>query len=229
MAQGKPSFLYIHSIGFEYYTIGKSPLAFHFIETVVKDLDVLSPGSLKESIKVFIQQNQILPSNLIILLSQTVFFEKDIAGGLPDQAEAQKQEFIDSVPFENSKIKTYPIAQGIKTVVINADITDTIKSAFEENGFVVEAVTPAIVMDGEIVEENGSLSSQSVGNVFNKWNFLKENSFDVKIASIPVAEAPKEEKKQSKKINKELIVLSGVFAFLVIVLIIVILISLKQG
>ncbi|MDO8661435.1 MAG: hypothetical protein Q7K43_06095, partial [Candidatus Woesearchaeota archaeon] len=71
--------LYVQRSGFYYRENAKDAPVLHysFLPSVVSDLDVIDSKVLAESIKVFITDNKLKAKECVIVVSESVYFEKD--------------------------------------------------------------------------------------------------------------------------------------------------------
>ncbi len=214
MALQQTGIIYVRSNGFDFY--GNKMVngaRFDFPLTAVKDLDVINKGELEETISTFIEKNQILPANCIIVASESVCFEKDFVDIALDQQENRTREFLENIPFEEVNTKTFPIERGNKIVAVNKNFYETIKTGFENKGFVVEGVTPSLVLGTALGNTEHGLSPEAITILFEKYNMLKENSFRMDEKKLVIV--PKNTEASSKKvIHKKIIFLSGFFILL---------------
>lgn len=171
--------LYVQRTGFYYKDSTKDSPVLHygFPPTVVSDLDVIDSKALTESIKVFITDNKLAAKECVIVVSESVYFEKDYAGITKEQEQPVTQLFIDSVPFENVLTKTYLIENGIKVVVANKDFCLALKTVFDTNNLLVAAITPAVILG---VKEGDDMTA-TFSLFFEKYEFIKQNNFSLSI------------------------------------------------
>ncbi|GEM_PF-5555726 len=218
--------IYLFREGFDFYVNDASPaVRFVFPESVVKDLDVLHKTELHEAVKAFIDQNQIVSGECIIVVSEHVYFEKDFTNVAEDQKEATIQGFVDTVPFESSFVKTFPIAGGWKVAVVNKDLCTSLQEAFTQKGFIISAITPVVVLGTTLTEEGNGLTVDSIRLLFEKYSVLKQNNFLTKLQMeekkpiLPDTATKTASVPPTKQINKKVIGLVGVFIILVLILI----------
>lgn len=117
-----------------------SILSIEFPSNVIRDLEVINQAELNKSIKSFIEGNKLFPANVIVVLANTVIFEKQISPEKHDEQQALVQAFLDQVPFEEVSFKLIPYDKGIRIMAINSQFISDFKTAFESSGFLVEGV-----------------------------------------------------------------------------------------
>lgn len=212
--------LYVQRNGFYYQDDGKnsSTLRYNFLPSVVLDLDILDAKAFAESIKAFIVNNKLSAKECIIVISESVYFEKDYIGITKEQEQPVTQLFVDSVPFENVLTKTYLIENGIKVVVANKDFCLGIKNACDANGLAVAAITPAVIVGAR---ESDDITA-TFALFFEKYEFLKQNKF-LLLNSVPTKKTPLVQNVQPgatpKQSYKRTIILVIVFLLLIFILI----------
>jgi hypothetical protein len=121
------------------------PLVFNFSPEMISDLEIVNSPELITGLRNFIEQNKIKPGPLVIIVAQSVYFEKNYTGQNPPTPE-EVDSFIDTVPFSTVSSKLFRVISGFKQVVINRDFYESLKSTFEEMGFQVTAVVPGFAL-----------------------------------------------------------------------------------
>lgn len=214
--------LYVQRNGIYYKNnIKDSPiLHYNFLPAAICDLDIIDSKVLTNSIKTFIDNNKLSTSECIIIISESVYFEKDYIGITKEEELSAIQLFIDNIPFENVLSKTFLIENGIKVVVANKDFCLALKSAFDDNGLQVIAISPAVSVGIREIDD----ITASFNIFFDKYDFIKQNNFPlvaqqaqlVKNYSQQQIKHPGVSQKQS---NKRIFVLIGFFILLIGILI----------
>ncbi len=214
MAVQQIGIIYLRANGFDFYGNKMvNGIRFDFPLTAVKDLDVVNKGELEESISTCIEKNQILTANSIIVISESVCFEKDFVDIPLDQQENLTRAFLENIPFEQINTKTFPIERGEKIVSVNKDLYEAVKTGFENKGFLIEAVAPSLVLGTALGNTEHGLSAEAITILFEKYTMLKENSFAMDEKK-QVAEPKKTEENGKRAMNKKLVFLSGIFILL---------------
>lgn len=215
--------IYIQRNGFYYKESAENAVAFHFsfLPSVVSDLDVIDNKTLSSSIVSFIQQNNLQAKDCIIVVSESVYFEKDYAGITKEQEQPVTQLFVDSIPFENVLVKTYLIENGIKIVAANRELCAAIKNAFETSAFTVSSITPTVALG---TRETNAIDD-TFKSFFEKYEFLKEDSFPLFVTQRAKKSSQTDGKNitTQKKSNMRTIFLIVVFFILIFILVIMLL------
>lgn len=229
MASPNQNIVYLFRDGFDYYGSQMSGgIRFIFPKTSVSDLDVLNKQELKDAIKSFIDQNQILVGNYIIVVSERVYFEKDFLNIAAEQQNSVLQSYLDTVPFENTLVKTFPIENGFKAVVVNKDLCLVLQEAFLEKGFAIDGVTPVLILGTALTGGENGLSADSIRLLFEKYSILKQNSFSVQTEEAKKlfsSQNPPLPKSITKEVNKKLIALLAIFILLLAILVVVVIVN----
>lgn len=238
MAKYQLGIIYILRDEFQVFVPGlPSVLQFKFIPEIVRDLDIVNKELLYNVLKIFIINNNIPKTSFIIVIADSASIIKDFVSPTqpdqqpvqPEQLLKQADEFLEQIPFEEISSKSYPIDNGIRAYGTNKEMYESIKEAFLVEGFEILMVLPAIAMGPE-VNTKASLEGDTINNILKNYplvvkdyNLLKQplqpaQSKDTSKETSEASETSKQEKKPDKK---RVIILSAVFAVLIIVLIIV--------
>lgn len=144
-------------------------------QEVIRDLEITSQTALETLIHTFVVREKLTPTSLILVLSQEVYFEKDIGKSDGEEKEKLVQQFVDTVPFTTTSEKVFQIRGSYKLVVINRALYDAFKTAFEKEKFPVSAAIPELVLPG--IGVKGALSADSCRVIAKKLPALEEQSF----------------------------------------------------
>lgn len=121
------------------------PFVFKFTSSMISDLEVVNHNELSQGIKGFIESTKLKSGQVVLILSESVYFEKDFAG--PESpSQSSIDNFVETVPFSSTSSKLFKVGSGYKLVVVNRDLYEPLKKAFELNGFSVAAVVPGFVL-----------------------------------------------------------------------------------
>lgn len=219
---------------------------FPFSPDLVQNLDVINKLQLVNSIGSFIQTNKLIPSSLIIILADSVIFQKSLSlqknqeDGLPqedktinksqidfsikEQQEKEIKKFLDSVPFEEILAK---VVNNTRLVATNKDLLETIVHPFKKMGCNVEAIVPAFMYQ-QYIDFSQGLSQNIAKIVLQQGDLLKLGNM---LTNQQAVESKQDSNDQPQNVPKEKpnntrqFVLIAIFVFLIIVLVIVYLIS----
>lgn len=191
-----------------------------FPPDVVSNVDVINFKECRNLIKSFIETNKILPSNITIIASKNILFEKDFPK-TDENVTEQVQKFTDNIPFENLYSKVYQLEKSVRISALNKDYFDLVKKTFEENGSIIISAEPIWAMGNEQITQNG-LDSNTAHELLMHTESIKGYNF---LHAEPTSITTQQNKENffSNPKNKRAIVLLLVFIILVVVLIVVIL------
>jgi len=150
------------------------PVIFNFNESMMTDLEVINREELKSKLQAFVVEKKIKPSPLLMVLEDSVYFEKNYTGPTaPSMEEVQK--FIDTVPFSAVSSKLFKVGNGYKMVVINRELYEALDQIFEKLGFPLMSVVPGFILS--TVNAPPKFSSESCRVIYKKMDEILANSF----------------------------------------------------
>lgn len=212
---------------------------FNFTQDLVVNSDVVNKEKLMGLIGTFIKLFKMVPSSLVIILSDDVIYVKDFtdafkepsSGALKEntdyvQDRDQVQNFLENVPFENVLAKVIK-AKGVnRAVAVNKDLIRVITNAFANKGSVVEAVIPGFLY-GQSAKLASGLNAVNARIILENVEVLKLGNLltnQDEMSSLQTSESEigltmHEQTKKPRNIRQ--FILIGAFVFLLIVLIIV--------
>lgn len=189
-------------------------LTLTFPETVVKNLEIVNQEALENQIRQFVESSEIVPAELTIILSSDILFEKEIAGG--SEENANRQKFLDSLPFESIYKIVIPKDQKPHITTVNRNFVDGIIQSFTKLDFTVVRAIPY-----EFLRKN-SIETVNVGNamdIIKKSESMKlYNMLDYTQQKQVVASVGDKNEKKSSEGKLRLYLLIGVLAVMGILL-----------
>ncbi len=221
---------------------------FPFSQELVQNLDVINKVELVNSIGSFIQTNKVIPSSVIIILADSVIFQKDITSlqknqevGLPseedktinkpqidfgnkEQQEKEIKNFLDSVPFEEILAK---VVNNTRLVATNKDLLEGVVHSFKKIGCSVEAIVPAFMYQ-QYIDFSQGLSQNVAKIILQQGDLLKLGNMLTNQQAVDAKQDPNDQPQnvpKEKPNNTRQFILISIFVFLIIVLVIVYLIS----
>ncbi|HUQ84937.1 MAG TPA: hypothetical protein VM077_01310 [Candidatus Limnocylindrales bacterium] len=249
--------IFLQKDKFDFYSPGLVKIIeFRFVPEIVRDLEIINSDLLASLIKLFVENNKIMSSELLLVLADNSCFIKDfifpvrIQAGNPqidaqvapilsssEDQEKQKEDvksFIDHIPFENVATRNFPLRNGTKVLAVNKDFYIAVKNAFEKVGFKVSAVYPGVVFQNNIGSKP-VMDIISANIIFQQADMVRENNLLKEDKTFqPVVEKVDNDKgekkdfvvqdfddKPGKKSNKRLFMMIGIFAVLIIILVVV--------
>ncbi|TSC88142.1 MAG: Uncharacterized protein G01um101416_165 [Microgenomates group bacterium Gr01-1014_16] len=151
------------------------PLELKFSDASIKDLEIVNQSELENQVKAFGSARQLHPGELIFVLTANVVFEKDLSKIPRSDRSAQIQAFLDSIPLSSISHKIFRVQNAEKLIVLNRNLHDGLKKAFEAVGFSVSAVIPGVMLGDIGVQE--STTAESCRVISKKIDFIRANSF----------------------------------------------------
>ncbi|KKT40278.1 hypothetical protein A3K29_02705 [Candidatus Collierbacteria bacterium RIFOXYB2_FULL_46_14] len=138
------SFLYLDSghLYFVYPGLEK-PIKFNYPPKAISDLEINDRSLLVNGLDASLFSQKVTPGPLIIILSKNITFQKKMEIGTQEET---KQEFLESIPFENVSIKHYNAHNGGPLLVTNKDFFQEFQTIFSARGFSIEAIIPEAVL-----------------------------------------------------------------------------------
>lgn len=221
---------------------------FPFSQELVQNLDVINKVELVNSIGSFIQTNKVISSSVIIILADSVIFQKDLTSlqknqevGLPseedktinkpqidfgnkEQQEKEIKNFLDSVPFEEILAK---VVNNTRLVATNKDLLEGVVHSFKKIGCSVEAIVPAFMYQ-QYIDFSQGLSQNVAKIILQQVDLLKLGNMLTNQQAVDVKQDPNDQPQnvpKEKPKNARQFVLIAIFVFLIIILVIVYLAS----
>ena len=215
----QPALLYLDKNGFYFFENGlPTVISLAFLETSVKDMDVINGASLMAQVKSFIEQYRITPASITIVLSPNITFEKEIAGLPADEQEDAVKKFAETIPFDSIMSKNYPIEKGVKVIGYNEDLYQELKVSFEKNGFGIDMVIPYQLLGGDqqLIQ---NLTTDNAAQFLKKAGGYRQSSMlAFEKDKQPQSQNPIKKGVPTKKSNVRLYAMIGVFAVLFVIL-----------
>lgn len=212
------SVIYIDRTNLYYYGGNvHTPVAFPFPKTAVNDMEIISETELTTQIEEWIKAHKIEPTQTILLLSNSVYFQKEIPPDTPmDKQTEMKKQFIDNVPFNDTHLQEIQVAKSTLLVAINTEFVYAIRDIFHSFGFNIEAIAPVAEIYG--LQPISSFSVTVAQDALKK--ITKSNGFPLH----PVEENPSSQSEDplpQPQSNHRLFIMLGVFIILIGILAIV--------
>lgn len=236
--------IYLHRDRFEIFSpIPPRILEFNFVTDLVRDMEIINKDFLLNILKIFIQNNKLSPTNLIIVVANNACFIRDFTRDTTEKTPVEKtqeinaqiDEFLEHVPYEEVAGKSLDFQKGIRVFAVNQELYEVLKFAFEQEGFAVDSVIPAGVFANEI-QQLPALTLPGANSIIQnsfmvkKYNFLnnpiqehqvKQEAHEEPVEEVQVQEVDQDTPPKPKNDHKREIMLGGLFGFLLIVLVIV--------
>ncbi|OGG03580.1 hypothetical protein A2W14_03315 [Candidatus Gottesmanbacteria bacterium RBG_16_37_8] len=175
--------------GLDYFDLSqKKVFPFNFSLKLISDLEIINRNELETQMFLFINYYKIQPVPLIILLTADVCFELPITESNETNFENIVNNFLVSIPFEETAHKIYKQPKGYLLVAANKDLIDIFKYIFTKMGFTMEAVVPSSIVGINVK----TIDAAAAEFIMAKFNQLKDQSLIS--AEVRVREKKVEEK-----------------------------------
>lgn len=181
---------------------------------ITKDMEIVSADKFFQALTAWVETSKIPPCDLVIVLSDTVYFEYAIQSLAPGKEEEQIKTFLDTVPFEQSVSRVITDDSSKRVIVLSKDYYDLLLEFLEKKLFRVLALIPASLIGVKGPED--VKVDQLIKNLDDKkkYNFLSDFERHFISDSFITRNAPKD--------TKNLKIMFGVFSLLIVVLLAVI-------
>lgn len=192
---------------------------FTFPLDIVRHQEVRDGKGLTDNLEKFFSDLSISELPIIILISKALLYSKQLAESQTGIDRNLIEDFLDSVPFDNSQLAKLELSgqDSVLVVATNRLLYQKIMEAAQSVGGRVEAVVPEIIFN----LQTSVLSPQDVKEIFADKKNLESANFLVSQAANPikvepkVVENPEEtaegEKEQTPTQSKWLIILGTLF------------------
>ncbi len=198
--------------------LSPEPLTLEYPESVVEDMEFTDTRFIETQLVSWRNEEKIAESNTYIIFADECYFRQDFPK-MPLQDDPQLKVFLSMVPFEHMLSKTFQTQQAAVAVAMSKNLYRPIVQVFDALHFRVTLSLPEFAINPELLKQ--AKAAEIASKLHAQFDQLKLLSF--------VSEQEREKKiKADQKIQtglpqdkKQLILLSGVFAFLVIALIVV--------
>jgi hypothetical protein len=189
-------------------------------ESILRDGDVIVADGAYTLIKQMVKQYVLTGSQLFIVLSDLMYYEKTFSLVQSTQLENDVLNFFNVVPCESLLTKVYDIEKGKRAVAVNKILYETIRQGFALQGIPTKAIIPACVLGA--VGGKHALDAAMAGEILrNVDNLTKQSLLDAGEAN--VSESQPEEVSSSTKKKSQLPLLLGAFGVLIVILVVVVL------
>lgn len=153
--------------------IGKGK-SLEFSEDVVKHLEIVNSGKLRDMVKDFTANMS--PQNVLLLLSKDVIFQKSLSAS-EENLDIKAKDFFSKVPFKTEQIARKKIEAGGQVYLFstNAEFYKLIVEILVEAGWKISHVVPVGVFPR--LQDKNTLSPEEVGEVLESTDVLDQSNF----------------------------------------------------
>ncbi len=217
----KLALTYLTNNGLTFYS-GQDNQSFNlnFPKEVVDEMEIKNKQALIALLEDFIIRNKISSVTMMMLISPQLCFSHDFAYDDPKTLE-ETQFFVESVPFENTAVIYIDKEKMTTVIVTNKDLYSVVGEMFSKHGSILTNVTPRAVLPNLGLKDAADFDQIVAKFVLNNYAQTKNYNFQYEgkqIATTPVIDTVSVKKKS----NKQLYILIGIFMFLGLVLILLV-------
>jgi hypothetical protein len=180
----------------------------------ISNLDIIHPEHFKQNLTEFIKKNNLIFTNVLIVLSNTVVFEKDFK---PEE-QNKIQEYLDNVPFETIGLLKIPAPTGIKVIVANATFYTLLAEVFSQFGINIDYVIPESALGAPV----GAFSAATARFILTRYAELVQYRFIIDTTTVNTIQPTLVTKEEPKKKDASLKLLLPVMGVILLILIFVI-------
>lgn len=188
--------------------------------TIINNLEVLDRDELYQVIGGWAKTQTYQATDIVVLLSSGVIFEKTFNDSEKDKWDTLTLQFLDAVPFEETLSHIYTPSGGRGVVATNQELISALTQAFSTQGYQTKVVVPA-----KLQNVDQSLNSELVKKILGNMNQLyKDNMItptEEKSDYVPGTNDAKGSK-DIKKPKSQLPLLLSIFGILLAILAVVI-------
>lgn len=211
-----PSVIFFTEKGIQFASSPSTVVSLNLPATVYRDLEIQDKNAFKAALDDFIAKNKITPSEVVLILSETTYFEQEIKTTNRVTAESEAQKFLEIIPFNLVDLKVFPFAGGFKAVAINRDIHQFLSECLKLDGFQLGGVYPISAFPQ--MSSKSGLNPELIKYILKTTSSVKSLNF----LSIAPASGPQTKLSTDVQERKTEIALISVFAVLLIILVMVV-------
>lgn len=179
----------------------------------IADLEVLKPVELENMIKARLLEQKIEPTQVALILSPDIYYEKDINPAEPPQS------FLEAVPFEHLASATFSFEKKSKLIATNQDLLESITRAFESAGFTLAAIVPIFLLKQFGIEPTQGFDGKSGEVILKNFESLRPYSLFSHHEVFSQQSETTQNTSQPKSGSKRAIILVAIFVVLISILV----------
>lgn len=195
-------------------------------EAVIRDIDIVSKDGLYTLIKQWVKQYTIAAGQLVLVLSEETYFDKQFSTHEHPEVETDVLKFFDMVPYESIWTKVYSVPTGKRAIAINKAWYEAISQGFSLQGFQIKSMIPAFTL-GQLSGAS-ALDAKLVDHIMKNYDALARQSLLDATELTPAMQREQESKPSgTAKPRSNLPLYLGVFGVLMVVLVITVVMQLQ--
>jgi hypothetical protein len=206
------SILFVDKNTISFYSkSGQKPVVLTLEPDVIKDMEILSQEKLVQSLSFWMDNNKIPACDVILVLSENVYFEHAAQSLANDgAADAEIETYLGTVPLEQTVSRVLVDDASKRVVVLGRDYYDLLLDFLEKRYIRVLALFPASLLKIKSPEE--IKVDHLIKNLddYKRFNFLSDFERRIVPDSFIARNSPKD--------TKNLKIMLGLFGLLLVVL-----------
>lgn len=187
--------------------------------TIMKDLEIVDANGFANLIGSFVDNEKLNSGKVVIVVSESISFIKEIAFSDGNKKGIIVQDFTDTIPLEFPEVKVFRTSKLYKVVGVNPKYYQVLTEVMVSKGFPVVGIIP-----GGVIPEVGpadGLTIETAQKILENYDNVKSQNFmdagaEVEVASQPIITTGKPK-------GNTIYVLIGVFVIAAIALVALIL------
>jgi hypothetical protein len=186
------------------------PLTLDFPASIVLDIDIIDIESFDLLLGNFLEQSQIAVSDVLLVVSPEVYYEKDTSLSLdPTERQNQIDLFSETIPFKHLIFKDYSLGTP-RLIALNKNFYEPAIKLIEKKGFNIFTIIPFFVL-GHFNLKLENYQPAEVKEIFKKIKLLDPLSI---ISSQDIDKMVTTQIHKPKEDSKRTYILLAVFCFL---------------
>ncbi|MDO8452862.1 MAG: hypothetical protein Q7S79_03870 [bacterium] len=185
---------------------------------LIKDLEITDKNALAVFFKSCLQKHKLAVASALIVLSPQVFFETTLKSS-GDEQESEIRKFLDTIPFEAIRSKTYAQSETSTLIAVNKNLCEALVQALEQNDIGTIAVIPSSIIPPLVEKPMPGVEAA---------DYILKNIASLKLQTITqtfeINDTPRDELAplQTPR-NTRAYILGGVFTICIVILVVVLL------
>lgn len=214
--------LYIDRTNFYYYGGNiHTPISLQPPLSVYSDMEIIDIDQLNALFQEFVKTNKIQHCSIVLFFSAQSCFQKDFPKTLKlEEFEAQKNQFIDFIPFNKIISVVCSLKKDADTVVaINREVAFALRDIFTKLQFDVEMIVPSFALFGD---QPQTFNIHTAQNIVKHYSSLSKMSFPLVEQESKIQKADQDEfqePQEHKESKMRLYLMIGFFVVLIAILV----------
>ena len=146
---------------------------------ILQNLEIVDSENFEKLLRDFLLELKFKKQKTLIVLSDEVFFQKEVVSKDEKDLEIKYQTFKDSLPISLDKLVNKKIIIGEKVLFFaaNKKLYQVIKAVLEEESWEVNSVVPITLFREKLDLEDGELTTSSSSKILSSKDLIKLSDF----------------------------------------------------